>query len=348
MKISVLGAGAIGTMLGGLIRDNDPTCEVVLLGRGPHIQTIRDSGRVQLQGPWPDRDVPIIGTDDPADIAGSDMVLVTVKSQATAEAISAAAPYLGSAIVVSVQNGFNDDALLQHVDEKHLVMGITATNVTVPQPGTASLQFNGTIVLGPNAQGTNAASATAATKILEKTGFRVFEEANVEGVRYNKLAINSPGYAASLSQSNFITEAVCHRGWRGAVGKPLADECLQVFDTAGVKLARIPKLPDIRKLRGFFGKLDSPLLGPIVGTGAKLIFNRRPIQFSLYQDLLKGKGTEVDHTLGEIVRLAERNGTTAPYNQMVIDLAREIENRGAGKFFTREEVIDRFRQIESR
>ncbi|MCC9655779.1 ketopantoate reductase family protein [Rhodopirellula halodulae] len=348
MKISVLGAGAIGTMLGGLIRDNDPSCQVLLFGRGQHIQTIQDSGRVHLHGPWPTREVPVEATDNPADLVGSDMVLVTVKSQATAEAIASVAPYVGSAIVVSVQNGFNDEALLKHVAEERLVMGITATNVTVPEPGSASLQFKGTIVVGPNSKGTNAASATAATKTLEKTGFRVFEESNVEGVRYNKLAINSPGYAASLSQSNFITEAVCHKEWRNIVGKPLAEECLRVFDTAGVQLANIPKLPDIRKFHGFMKKLDSPLLGIFVSTGAKLIFNRRPIQFSLYQDLLKGKGTEVDHTLGEIVRLAERNGTTAPYNQMVIDLAKEIEARGAGQFLTREEVIQRFRSLSTR
>ncbi|MEM9365075.1 MAG: 2-dehydropantoate 2-reductase N-terminal domain-containing protein [Planctomycetota bacterium] len=344
-KISVLGSGAIGTMLGGLIKHALPSSELVLIARGDHGAAMAESGQAVLDGPWPQKSVRVHATEDLSAIEGSQVVLVTVKSQATGAIVAAAAPHLGDATVVSVQNGFNDAALLQHVAPEKLVMGITATNVTVPKPGSASLQFVGTLVVGPNESRSNVDAAALAAETLRHTGFRVFTSQNLRGVRYNKLAINSPGYAASLSASNFITECVCHGPWRNAVGIPLADECTRVFEAACVELERIPKLPDIRKLRGFFDKLNLPVIGAVMRFGAKQIYNKRPIQFSLHQDLLRGKGTEVDLTNGEIVRLADEHGQKAPYNQLVIDLTHEIEARGAGKFLTREDVIDRFRAI---
>lgn len=344
-KVSVLGAGAIGSMLGGLIRHHDPSIECVMIGRGEHGEAMADQSLVRLDGSWGVHEVPIVASTDMSSAAQSDLILVTVKSQATPEAIESMAPYLGDAIVVSVQNGFNDEVLLRHVAPEKLVMGITATNVSVPTPGTASLKFPGTIVLGPNPTRSNAASVETAIATLAKTKFLVFGNDNIDGVRYNKLAINSPGYAASLSRTNFIVDGVCHPRWRRSVGARLAQECVDVFDAAGVRLESIPKLPDIRKLRKFFGMLDWPLIGHVVAIGAKRIFNRRPIQFSLEQDLAKGKPTEVDFTNGEITRLAQRHGVDAPMNQLVIDMAHEAQSGGAGEFFTRDEVIDRFEQV---
>lgn len=346
MKISVLGAGAIGSMLGGLIRYHDPAVELVLISRGAHGQAMRERGKLTLQGPWEDRTVDVTATDDMAAIAGSDHVLVTVKSQGTEQAIAAAAPFLAGAIVTSVQNGFSDNVLLQHVDPARLVMGITATNVTIPSPGTASLQFPGTLVVGPRPDGANRSAAGDVADVLGKTGFQVYQNDQIEGVRYNKLCINSPGYAASLSQTNFIADGVCNTPWRRAVGLPLVQECLDVFDAAGIPLVSIPKLPDIQKLRKFFRLLDNPIAGPVVRVGAKAIYNRRPIQFSLEQDLRRGNGTEVDYTIGEIVRVARAAGVDAPRNQLIIDLAKEIESRGAGQFMTRQEVVDRFAAID--
>lgn len=330
-------------MMGGLIRHHDPSVECVLLSRGDHGDVMARRGTVKLDGPWPTREIAVTASLDPLAIAGSDLVLVTVKSQGTAVAIESVAEHLGDAVVVSVQNGFNDDALLRHVAPEKLVMGITATNVSLPEPGTARLQFPGTMVLGTNAGRTNAAATDFAVELLSKTGFPVSQNSNIDGVRYNKLAINSPGYAASLSQTNFVVDGVCDSNWRKYVGIPLAQECIDVFASAGVTLESIPKLPDINRLRKLMGKLNTPVLGPVLARIVRLAMSRKPIQFSLEQDLRRGKPTEVEYTNGEIVRLAARCQRPAPYNQLVIDLAGEVQARGAGKFFTRDEVIERFR-----
>jgi 2-dehydropantoate 2-reductase len=347
MKVSVLGAGAIGSMLGGLLQQRASQIDVVLVARGEHGRTIRDCGAVRLDGPWGRYSVPIKASPEMSDIAGSDFVLVTVKSQDLVPALSAAKPYLAGAVVISIQNGINDEALARYVAPERLVMGMTATNMAILEPGAVSLQLDGATVLGPSPEGANAAAAHAAADLLRQTGLQVDEHPNVLGVRYNKLAINALGYASCLSGSNFITQAVCHRPWRQAVGLPLVQECLAIFQHAGIALAKIPGRPDVKGLAKFLRLLDTPVLGGIVASGARQFYNRKPIVFSLYQDLMRGKPTEVDYINGHVVQLANRHGMPAACNALVVELVHELERQGAASFLSREEVIRRFSQRQS-
>ncbi len=328
-------------MLGGLLKVHDPQCEVLLLARGEHARAMQDQGAVRLEGNWGAREVPVTTSSDVAALAGSNFILLTVKSHDTERAIAAAAPYLGNAIVISIQNGVNDETLSRYVAAERLVMGMTATNMALVRPGVVSLQLDGATVIGPNPEQTNLAAAQKALELLRRTGLRVEHHHNILGVRYNKLALNTVGYASCLSQSNFITEAVCYAPWRQAVGRPLVEEAIAVLERAGVPLARIPGRPDIYGFRRFLSRLDRPLLGPLVATAARLIYNRKPIIYSLYQDLLHGKQTEVEHINGQIVRLAAAHGMPAPFNEAVIELCHQLEHRGAGQFWLRQEVIAR-------
>ena len=348
MKVSVLGAGAIGSMLGGLLKHCEPDIDVLLVMRGEHGQVVEQRGTVELTGPWGRRNVQVNVSFDVADIAGSDFVFCTVKSQATEEAIRTAAPYLDNAIVISIQNGINDDTLLRHVSAERLVMGMTATNMAIIEPGSVSMQLGGTTVVGPSADDANTEAAKRAADLLRKTGLQIDEHPNVLGVRYNKLAINALGYASCLSASNFITEAFCHGGWRKSIGLPIINECISAFSQAGITLAKIPGRPAVSGMRRFMRLLDKPIVGSFVAAGAKRLYNRKPIVFSLYQDLLRGKPTEVDYVNGEIVRLAESNGGSAPYNAEVVEITHELEQKGPASFLDREVAIQRFRQLSER
>ncbi len=344
MKLTVLGAGAVGSMLGGLLQQHNPAMEVTLLVRGAHGEAVLREGAVRLVGPWGSQRVPVRAATDVADLAGSDLVLVTVKSQGTDAALAAAAPHLGKATVVSIQNGINEAAFREYVPSERLVMGMTATNMAVLEPGVVSLQLGGYTLVGPNPAHSNAEAARHAAELLKTTGLLIANHRNVLGARYNKLAINCLGYASCLSQSNFITEALCDPAWREHVGRPIVEECLETFLRAGIELAPIPGRPGVERLQRLLAMLGAPLLGPAIKLGAKQIYNRKPILFSLYQDLLRGKPTEVDFVNGHILRLAAAQERQAPYNELVVQLVHELERRGAGQFFTREEVVDHFRR----
>ncbi len=95
------------------------------------------------------RKIAIKCTPDVSAAAGSDILLLTVKSQDTEAMMRSVKPYLGDAILVSIQNGINDATLREYVPVDRLVMGVTATNVYVSEPGRVSLQLGGATVFGP-------------------------------------------------------------------------------------------------------------------------------------------------------------------------------------------------------
>jgi 2-dehydropantoate 2-reductase len=347
MKVSVLGAGAIGSMLGGLLARDARDVEVVLIARGEQGRVLAERGTILLDTLTGRSEVPITCSADVAAIAGSQFVVVTVKSQDTQSAAAAAEPHWGDATIVSIQNGINDQRLAKFVEPRRLVMAMTATNMALAEPGHVREQLGGATIFGPPAgqDAVSMAASEAAARLfgrIREPSLRFLAHRNAVGVRFNKLAINSLGYASCLSASNFITEALADRGWRNVVGLPIVRECRRVLAGTGIKLQRIPGVPSLPRLERVMRLMNAAIVGPILSAGARRLFNRRPIVFSLQQDLERRKPTEVGFVNGEIVRLAGSLGMTAPANELVVELVAELERRGDGTFLARDEVIGRF------
>lgn len=348
MKISFLGAGAIGSIFAALLKHQAPELDVLVVVRGAHGEAIAETGDVEILGPWGSRRVPLAWSFDPQDVAGSDFVFVTVKSQATGEVLQQAAGAIGDAVVVSIQNGINDSQYADVVPPERLVMGMTATNMAVVTPGTVSMQLDGLTLFGPP-QGTsnmeNSERVVSLLRRIDEPGLEFAVHPNLLGVRYNKLTINALGYASCLSGSNFVTEALSNAAWRETVGRPIVRECRRVFEAAGVEIAKIPGRSDVSRIENLMLVLNMPILGRLVQIAVRGKFERAPVVFSLYQDLKRGKATEVDHINGQIVRLAESAGTTAPVNREIVQMTHELERQPAGTFFNRQDVIDRIAKL---
>jgi 2-dehydropantoate 2-reductase len=349
MKVSVLGAGAVGSMFGALVKRDAPDIDVTLIVRGEHGRAIHKRQAVVLEGPWGKLSVPVRASFDIADIAGSALVFVTVKSHASDQAARAAAPYWSDATtVVSIQNGINERLLARHANVRQLVMGMTATNIAIVEPGRVSLQLGGATILGPPLGHAASDRVEAATNVLRRIrcdALRFDSSPNISGMRYNKLAVNALGYASCLSASNFISEGLCHRAWREAVALPIIAECRRVFARARIPLRTIPGVPSLRRIGRLTRMMSWPAIGRGICFGARRKFDRKPIVFSLQQDLKRGKPTEVEHINGEIVRLAATVELSAPMNAEVMRMVHELEHRGAGSYFSREEVIRRFERV---
>lgn len=340
MKISVLGAGAIGSMLGGLLKRRNPSLDVLLVTRGAHAAAIRDQGGVELRGPWGVYRPAVRVAENTADVAGSDHVLLTVKSQDTRGALHAAQPFLGDAVVTSIQNGVNRPVLSEYVAPERLVLGTTVLNIATVRPGAVELRIDGVTALGPAGDPASATSAHAVTELLARTGLKMEFNARILGMQYNKLVINCLGCAASVSDLNFVREGIFNRPWRRAVAWPLYDECLATIAAAGIELAPIAASSDVTRFGRLLKSLDRPGLGAAIRFAERLLVRRKPTKFSVRQDLDRGRPTEVDFINGEIVRLAETCGGQAPYNAAVVELVHELERIGGA--LPRDEVIRRF------
>lgn len=348
MKISFLGAGAIGSMFAALLKHYAPELDVLIVVRGAHGEEISESGEVAIHGPWGVRQIPIAWSFDPRDVAGSDFVFVTVKSQSTAEALQQAGDALGDATVVSIQNGINDSQYTQHVTPGRLVMGMTTTNMAILEPGAVSMQLDGCTLFGPPVGNNNIHGAQQVVELLSRIGepgLDFIPHPNILGIRYNKLIINALGYASCLSASNFITEALCDKPWREGVGRRIVEECRRVLAAAQIEIAKIPGRSDLSRIENLMLALNMPILGKMAQIAIRGKFERSPIVFSLEQDLRRGKPTEVDHINGQIVRLAESANMKAPVNAEIVRMTHELEQQSSGDFFQKQDVIDRITKL---
>jgi 2-dehydropantoate 2-reductase len=102
-------------------------------------------------------------------------------------------------------------------------------------------------------------------------------------------------------------------------------EALRVMRRAGVRPASLMGLP-LRLVPSVL-RLPTPLLRVVARTQLKIDADARS---SMWEDLSKGRPTEVDDLNGEVVRLAESAGMQAPLNQRIVDVVHYHERRGGG------------------
>ena len=110
MKVAVLGAGAIGCWVGGRLAAGG--VDVTLIGRPRVIDELRDGLTVTELGDRSWTSKPGLAT-EPSTARDAAVVLVTVKSAATAAAGAELAEIQSEAIVVSLQNGVHNAEVLR-------------------------------------------------------------------------------------------------------------------------------------------------------------------------------------------------------------------------------------------
>ncbi|MCM2369155.1 ketopantoate reductase family protein [Aporhodopirellula aestuarii] len=344
-KISVIGAGAIGAMFGGLIKRHNPNLEVVMIARGDHLAAMQDRGTVELRGDWGKYDVPVTASSEPSAITGSDLVLFTVKTQDTAATAERFAESIGDAVVVSLQNGINQRILSKFLRPDRLLVGMTATNMGIIAPGVIDCTRRGVSVIGAASADVPAEIVDHAAQTLSSSGLPVEASDSILGVQYNKLLFNTMGYASVLSATDFLRDGIFNRTWRTSVAMPILDEGFRVLEAAGIPLQKASGGSDVIRLRRLMRMLAVPGLDNVVRMIARGPLAPPRLVFSVYQDLLRGRPTEIEFVNGEIARLANECGVNAPYNAEVVRMVHEMERSTEKKFMSREEVAEHFRSL---
>lgn len=344
MKVSVLGAGAVGCMITGLMKKQDPSIDLWLHARGDHADQMRQSGKMELRGKWGSSFVDVNVCQTIADIANSDLILLTVKSAATEEIMRQAKPFIGTSTVVSLQNGINQRTLARFLDASQFFVGITATNMSIQSPGVIVLHLDGPTIIGPpqfEASIRDSIFNPPCLQLLAKSGLPMLGHSPIWEVQFNKISVNALGYTSALSRSNFATECLLDSAWRHVIANPMLDESAMVLAAAKIKIVHVPGPSDVLRLRKALRFLDVPIVRQPISWVIRRRANPRVV-YSVEQDLLRGRPTEIDFVNGEIVRLAKQHGVKAPLHELSVELAHELEQRSSERFLPRDEVIRRF------
>ncbi|MEU3660327.1 2-dehydropantoate 2-reductase [Streptomyces sp. NPDC032940] len=319
-RIAILGAGSIGCYLGGRLA---AVADVTLIGRPSAMTVLRDKGLTLTRSGAPAHRVPPIalrtatGADAAAD---ADIVLITVKSADTLTAARDLAPHLGERTVVcSFQNGVHNTELLRRALPEHIVLaGMVPYNVVQTEPGHFHQGSGGSLMLDDTPAARVLASA------LGRAGLAVRAHADMRGVQYAKLLMNLNNALNALSGQP-LRRQLAQRSFRRCLALCQA-EALAAFRAEDITPARLTPIPPA--LTPHLLRLPDGVFRRVAGRTLAIDAHARS---SMWEDLERGRATEIDHLQGEIVTMAARHALPAPVSARVVHLVREAETAPPGR-----------------
>ncbi|CUK05254.1 2-dehydropantoate 2-reductase [Ruegeria denitrificans] len=300
MKIVIAGAGSIGCYCGALLAHSGH--DVTLWGRQRILGPIRDNGLTVTDFSGLNRHVAarnLALAEDAGCLTGAEVVIVTVKTGATAEMaaqIAKLAP--ASTPVLSWQNGMENVRTLHKALPEHDVRaGMVPFNVVPTKAASFHRATSGEIVIqtGPGALG----------RTLSSADMPVVESADIEAVQWGKLVINLNNALNALSGLT-LKEQLLDRNWRRLMADQM-NEALTVLTAAGHRVASTTPLP--AWMTPYVLRLPTPIFTRIA---ARMLTIDPSARTSMAYDLMEGRLTEIDSLQGEIVRLGAQYGIETP------------------------------------
>lgn len=316
MRVLVMGAGAIGSVFGGLLAEAGHA--VTLVGREPHMRQIREGGLL-ITGIWGEHRVAIercFAATDGLRGETFDLALITVKSHDTEEAVHAVAPLIGpESLVVSLQNGLgNIDKIAAAVGWPRTVAGMVIFGAEQHRPGRVTVTVQADVVrIGAWRPGVDTARLDALARVFSDAGIACEHSPDIQRHLWNKVfyncALNPLATLLGSTYGFLLTTEPTRR-----LMERIVDEAYQV--AWAVKADLFLPTPDLYT-RHLFETLIPP-------TAA-----HHP---SMLQDIQKGKRTEIDALNGAIVRLGREHAIACRTNETLVDLIHVLElTRGANR-----------------
>jgi len=316
--ISVAGAGSIGCFVGGVL--SDAGRRVSLLARPRVIEEINSNGLRVTSFEGFDRLVASSGlslSDDPSIFGDAGVVLVTVKSTDTAEVADLIARHAPSdAVVVSLQNGVgNISVLRERLPGRRVLAGMVPFNVIALGKGRFHRATSGDILIEQDAAG------TAAQLSVPQLTMRATD--NIVGVQWGKLLLNLNNALNALSGLP-LREQLAQRPWRLLFADQMA-EGLAAMKAERIKPVASTPVPPA--LTPHLLRLPDAVFRLLLHGAMKIDPEARS---SMWEDLQRGRRTEIDYLQGVVTQIAERHGMKVPLSERIVALIKRAEADGKG------------------
>jgi 2-dehydropantoate 2-reductase len=334
MRIAVIGAGAIGSVVAGYLHKN--AVDVVLIGREDQVKAIQQNG-LNIQG--------IRGKENIRLRALTkldqeyDLVIFTTKTQDLEEAYQHNNEFLENCFVLTTQNGVQGDNILGvHFERQKMFSSIVMFGATYVKPGEVTFNFEGDWILGRP----YTAVDPKTHEVLEtlKKAMNVVISDDIMGMKWLKLFVNFnnciPALIGKSMQETFADIDFCR------LSILLLKEGIEIVEKAHIHLVSLPQFPKER----VYGLTQMPIeqaAGIINKTLTSL--SKEPLYGSILQSIMRHKASEIEFINGEAVHLATQIRAHAPLNRKVVEMVHHVEEKQ--KYFTPEEVKRAFNLNES-
>lgn len=304
MKICIIGAGSLGSAIGGKLAEDGH--DVILVNRNrPHVDAINRTGLI-MRTHGVDRTVRPRATTHAADAGIVDLAIVLVKSFHTREAMLAALPVVGPATtVLSLQNGLgHEEILAELVGKERVIAGKSYVGGQIIAPGHVIAGTDGKETIIGELDGSISARVTAIAGAFNRAGLTLVVSRNILGAMWDKLLVNVATGALS------------------GITRLAYGELYRVPELEACAIAAVREGMAVAKARGITLSISEP-----VDAWRKAAAGLPPeFKASMLQSIEKGSITEIDFINGAVVRGGKAAGLPTPVNEALVACIKGIEH----------------------
>ncbi|MBI4587848.1 MAG: 2-dehydropantoate 2-reductase [Candidatus Rokubacteria bacterium] len=315
-RIGIIGAGAIGCVVGGLLTKAGQN--VTLIDQWPeHVEAMKTKG-LRLSGTCGEHTIPVKalhiheaqGIREPFDA-----VVVAVKSYDTEWATALGITYLREpdGVVVDFQNGINDERVAAMAGNERTLGCVITIGAGLYEPGHAMRTDSGRLgfKIG-ELDGRDSPRARDLVKLLNAVAPSKVTT-NLRGERWSKLAVNCMANPlaglSGLGSAEVRSEPEPRR-----IAIQIAAEVIRVGRALGFEVEPIWGVEAQRFVDAAQGR-GLEAVETEMAAGTKFLSGGRP---SLLQDVLKGRRTEIDYLNGYVSEQGRKVGVRTPFNDAVV------------------------------
>ena len=295
-----MGAGAMGSLLGGLLTLSGEEVWLVDIWK-EHIDALRSNG-LSIEDQGEIRTVRVNATEEVTSVGKADLVLFFVKTYHTEKAVSdALVLQKENTIFLTLQNGLgNEEVICQQIDRKKVLLGVTNHGATFLGPGRIRHAGRGKTSVG-ELDGEMTDRVAQIAQVFRKAEIETEASVNIHDLIWAKLFVNI-GMNALTALTGFKNGQLLHYPETLRLMEALVSEAVEVAKRKGIRIEGNP----LEKVKA-------------------VAEATRENRSSMGQDFDYKRKTEIDAINGAVVREAECLGIPAPFNRAIADLVKAIE-----------------------
>ncbi len=310
MRYLIVGAGALGSVFGGLLQHSGQA--VAFLGRGEHFDYLVSRG-LTIAGIWGEYQMgPLAAASTPQAAPGVyDLILLCVKSFHTEEACRQVKGGLApDGLIVSVQNGLgNLEIIARECGPERTIGARVIFGARVSRPGLVTVTvYADQVLLGAVSPDHSREKLSQLAEDLNRAGIPTARVADILPHLWGKVLYN-----CALNPLGAILEAPYGELGENAATRELMYRVIEeIYQVAAAKGIRLLQADAAAYFQYFIKRLVPP-------TAAHWP--------SMWQDLQSGRRTEIDALNGAICRAGETLGVATPFNRTLTHLVRFLESK---------------------
>jgi 2-dehydropantoate 2-reductase len=305
MRVVVIGAGSLGSAIGGTLALADHDVALVTRDRA-HVEAIARDGLRLDDG---DRVLvaPVVASTVYDDLDPADLAIVLVKSFDTADAVRAARPVITDATtVLTLQNGVGcEEIVADVVGSERVIAGRTFVGGRIVEPGRVEYGIEGRRTTIGELDGARSERLVEIASVFGRAGMETDISDDIRVLMWEKLFVN-----------------VATGAWSALTGLPYGELSVHP-DVERMAIATVAEAIEVARALGIAVTTVDPAVP------WRRAWEGLPYGFkaSMLQSVEKGSRTEVDVMHGAVCRAGRDVGVSTPVNDTLWAAVKGVERR---------------------